>query len=269
MIAGMLHEAGLFLGSELDPVVREDTEIAGLLGTDKLAALIARRNGAHAVWGFKRPNLHVFGPGVVQAFRNPRVVVTSRDPLVVGRRDVLSEHRRDEFASIHAAAAETAALLTFAQNLRCPVLLVSYEKAVRDPARLARALLAFCGLQAEVERVAAAVEPESAAYRQSTERRYRGHIDEVRDGMVRGWAADLGSAEPLQLELLVSGRAAASALADEFRVDLAEQGIGSGCHGFSLPLPASTMPDASIAVRIAGRTYELVGSGGQMAQLAA
>ncbi len=263
MIAAMLHAAGLHLGTELDPVVREDHEVARALGTDGLAALVAARNRQHAVWGFKRPDLHVFGPEVIRMFRHPRLILTSRDPVAIARRDFLSEHRTAEFANaqVEAAAHEGLAFLRFAAAASCPVLLVSYEKALQDPGRLAGALLRFTGLPAEPAALARAVEPNRPDYLAGTERRYRGHIDAVRDNVVHGWAADIKSPAPLPLELLIDGRICARFTADAFRPDLLKHGIGDGYHGFKQALPGQTRRLAKLGVRVAGRRYELAGSG--------
>ena len=266
MVAALLHDAGLYLGSDMDPVVREDREVASRLGTTRLNELIAWRNRRYPVWGFKHPNLHVFGPGVVQAFRNPRVIVTSRDPVAIGRRDLLSEHRADELASrqIQAAAYESFAMVKFADALSCPVLLLSYEKALQDPRRLATAVLGFCGLKADAADVALAVKPNNPAYLGNTERHFLGHIDDVLNNIVYGWAAERGSDLPQTLEVLVDDQLITTVIASEFRADLMEQGIGAGRHGFRLALPALMRPDAKLTIRVLGRTYQLIGSGSEL-----
>ncbi len=263
MVAAVLHAAGLYLGAELDSVVREDLEIADALGHDRLADAVASRNALYPVWGFKRPNLHVFGPHVVTGFRNPRVILTCRDPVALGRRSLLSEHHLDVFAAREAetAAHESLAMLRFAGALPCPVLLVSYEKAVQDPSRLARAILGFTGLDADAALVAQAVQPDHPDYLTHTERRFLGHIDGIFADVVHGWAADTASPAPLTLELLIDGVAHAAFRADGFRQDLAEQGVGTGHHGFKQPLPPRVRRMARLSVRVAGRTHELLGSG--------
>ena len=263
MVAALLHAAGLPLGTELDAVVREDREIARNLGQPGLAPVVAARNAAHAVWGFKRPNLHAFGPDFVSAFRHPRVIVTCRDAVALGRRSMLSEHHQDRFAAreAEAAALEGLALLRFASALPCPVLLVSYEKAVQAPLRLARALLGFTGLAADAAVVAQAVQADHPDYLVQTERRFHGFIDGIQGDVMHGWAADPTSPAPLTLELLVDGAVRAAFPADQFRPDLAAHGIGTGHHGFKQTLPAGLRRMAKLAVRVAGRTHELDGSG--------
>lgn len=264
MVAGMLHEAGLFVGDEIDSVVCEDREIGRTIGGTGLAAVIAARNSRHRVWGFKRPNLHVHGPRLISAFRNPWVVVTSRDPVTIGRRVTLSEHLRDELACIQTAATDTLALIAFAAALACPVLLISYEKALQDALGVTEALLAFCALEGDARAIAKTVMPNRIEYLQSTERQFIGHIDGVSGGVVQGWAAESGSPDPVSVELLVGDDVRATTVADGFRADLAQNGIGAGCHAFGIAIPGTTGRYERLSVRIEGRTWRLVGSGKRM-----
>ncbi len=263
MVAAMLHAAGLYLGADLDDIVREDREVAACLGRGSLAELAMARDRQHAVWGFKQPNLHVFGTDIVRALRHPRVILTSRDPVAIARRDILSERRVADSASsqVEAAAQESLAILKFGNALPCPVLLLSYEKAVQSPTHVADAVLRFTGLQADIATVASAVQPGKPAYLEHAQRRYHGFIDGVFNHCLHGWAAERDSASPLALELLIDGQVHAAFTADGFRQDLADRGIGAGHHGFHQALPARLRRMARLSVRVAGRTFELVGSG--------
>ncbi len=65
----------------------------------------------------------------------------------------------------------------------------------------------------------------------------RGHVDGIEGGVLRGWAQD-----PAQPDMAVCLEAIAGRrmMADRFRADLRAAGLGSGCHGFELALPART-----------------------------
>jgi tetratricopeptide (TPR) repeat protein len=63
------------------------------------------------------------------------------------------------------------------------------------------------------------------------------HFDGVVGGRVQGWAYD--SAEPgkaLTVEVLYAGQVVARGLADLYRQDLRDKGIGDGCHHYRLRL---------------------------------
>jgi hypothetical protein len=65
----------------------------------------------------------------------------------------------------------------------------------------------------------------------------RGNIDETGPRLT-GWAQDEAAPEtPVELELLCNGRTVLRFLANRFRTDLREAGLGSGCHAFELALP--------------------------------
>ncbi len=86
--------------------------------------------------------------------------------------------------------------------------------------------------------------------------RLHGHLDGTGDGpgggTLRGWAQDSDRPEvPVCLEILADGAVLGHAVANLFRADLAEAGLGSGRHGFAFALPATT-PGAVFEVRRAG-----------------
>ena len=122
-----------------------------------------------------------------------------------------------------------------------------YPDAARMPALAPRLEDGF-GLQRLLERVAAragvALPPEPAGP-------LRGFVDLATPGQVCGWALDSSNPEePVALEVLVDGIAIACVLANGYRADLRRAGIGSGCHGFALALPAER-PVAIVVRRVA------------------
>ena len=53
-----------------------------------------------------------------------------------------------------------------------------------------------------------------------------------------GWAQDTDSPEePVALEVLSDGRPVLCLLANGYRADLRQTGLGSGCHAFDMALP--------------------------------
>jgi phenylpropionate dioxygenase-like ring-hydroxylating dioxygenase large terminal subunit len=91
--------------------------------------------------------------------------------------------------------------------------------------------------------------------------RYRGSLDGLSDGLVHGWAQDVGRPrEPLSIEIYNGGILVGVARADAFRPDLAAAGIGDGKHAFSFALPAEVGDDGPIAARVAETQYWLSNS---------
>lgn len=275
MLARVLLAGGVFLGEAADDVVHEDVEIGAALSSgdrERLKALIAARNGQHAVWGFKRPHLHaVMRPEELRLLRNPCLLVSSRDPVAVAQRNVISELLPDRQAVEEAARAQTA-LLDFAYAADCPVMLASYEKAVTMREAFIDRVIGFCGLAEMASRreaMLAAIEPNREAYRQAARRQYEGVIDQISEGVLTGWAREIGVADPVRLVLHVDGEAVAWFTADVWRPDLQAAGIGSdGRHGFAVNArPFLDHPDSVVAVYVEGRIHTLRKSGMTFSQL--
>jgi hypothetical protein len=67
--------------------------------------------------------------------------------------------------------------------------------------------------------------------------RIEGTLDGVVGGQVSGWARDpVKPEETLEIEILIDDEVVGRTLCDHFRLDLAAAGVGSGRHGFVLPI---------------------------------
>lgn len=66
-------------------------------------------------------------------------------------------------------------------------------------------------------------------------RRCHGHIDRYQDGKVEGWAAQQNTTDPISIDLRIAGDVVIRGkVADLFRGDLLEAGIGEGRHAFCI-----------------------------------
>ncbi len=67
----------------------------------------------------------------------------------------------------------------------------------------------------------------------------RGFIDQNNAGQLAGWAQDMSAPEtPVCLDVFAGPHFVCQLLANRYREDLRGAGIGSGCHAFTLSLPA-------------------------------
>jgi len=268
MVAGLMRRAGVFLGDPLHEVVLEDAEMLELLRARSMAALrqqIARRNASHPVWGFKLPNLHAFlRVEELSLFRNPHLILVFRDPVAITVRSAISEQYSvmDELANT-VGAQET--LAQFATRASCPVLMLSYEKALISPDETIGTLLSFCGIKPPAKARAAMlaeVQPNHPGYLEASSSSFEGFIDGVRDGRLEGWCCQVGRLDPLRVDILANGFMVQSVLANRFREDLLGRGVGNGAHAFCYDLtPHRLSPDTVIRARIRDRTMELGNSG--------
>lgn len=86
-------------------------------------------------------------------------------------------------------------------------------------------------------------------------RNAHGSLDSPANGQINGWALDpdrLGSR--LQADIAVDGQHLQSVVADQFRADLLQAGVGDGYHAFSIPVPEAFFDGAAhkVDVKIAG-----------------
>jgi hypothetical protein len=197
-------------------------------------------------------------------FNDPHLIVTFRDPVSISVRTSLSEYR-EPVQALGAAMDDLNAMMAFLGRTSCPSLLLSYEKALMFPGDFVDAVMQFCDIPRNAAlraRLAAVIEPNRPDYIAGARRRYEGTIEGVVYGHLYGWCRMSQSDETVMLEILLDGRPVRAVLADTFRQDLLEAGIGQGRHGFSIPLEElGGRPDAEIRVRVAGRDIEIDNSG--------
>ncbi len=268
LISALLKEAGLFMGQFLHDVVYEDAQVLELLRSRDIGVLkqlIADRNEKYPQWGFKIPDLHAYlRHDELALFRNPHLIVIYRDPVAVTVRNALSEYF-EEIDTLARSAGAMHALAEFVRRADCPVLLLSYEKALLLPTTMIEGVLEFCGIAMEQEKRAGLsllVQPNRKQYLAAATASFEGRIDGVLDGRLYGWCRQVERLEPVHLEIHADGKLLATVVADAFRKDLADAAIGNGCHGFYLPLAQHGLrPETLVAVRIRDRVLELENSG--------
>lgn len=256
MVAAALLELKVYMGSGLDSSVFEDVRLANALESDnveELRTLIATNNQAHSTWGFKRPKAFAKVEKLVPELRNPRIVMTLRDPAAIAVRNSKSAYH-DLWRGVHIAAKLTRAALAALDNVNCPVLLVSYEKAMTNRAAFLQRLAIFCGLQPTQARLSAAesvMQNGPALYLQNARIIYDGSF-KIENGRLRGWIAS-NTAIPM-CELCIGGEVIQT-FKPGLRVDVAPR-TGEGwllkAAGFEVPLPEG-MGEAF--VRVQGSTF--------------
>lgn len=268
LLASLLRQVGIFMGSAINDIVHEDEELAQAIETGDRPAmrqLIANRNAAYGTWGFKLPMLcRWLSAQDMDLFQAPRLIVIFRDLVAISVRESLSEYR-DPLLALQTAADDTSAMARFVARLRCPVLLVSYEKALAFPDNLVDALMQFCGLprnDALRRQLTGAIQPNRPDYLLGARRRYEGRIEGIASGCLHGWCRLTGMVEPVALELFADGNLLLRFAADAFRQDLRDAGYGEGRHGFFLDLAAlGAPPDAVVRIKVARHGIELENSG--------
>ncbi|MER9000005.1 hypothetical protein NKJ52_20595 [Mesorhizobium australicum] len=145
MVAKALQSLGVFLGDEIDASVQEDLRLSAAIeqNNQEISDIVAAYNRAHSVWGFKRPT--AYQTIDLRLFRNPRLVLTFRDPVAIAKREEISMVS-DFRIQLRRAAEWSLNLTDFALQQTVPTMLVSYEKALQNPQAFIWQLARYIGV---------------------------------------------------------------------------------------------------------------------------
>ncbi len=171
----------------------------------------------------------------MRLFDAPRLIITFRDPVSVAVRTSLSEYQ-EPMRALRDAVADLSALMAFVSELKCPYLLLSYEKALtapRDFIDVHHAVLRHSVRSRLRDRLLGMIELNRPRYLASARRRFDGLVEGVHSGHLYGWCRLTRSTEPVMLDVLVDDRVALSVVADIFRQDLLDAGIGRAATAIS------------------------------------
>ena len=149
LVASILQQAGLFIGSEINDAVYEDEEIFAVARRRRHSLRCGDHRSRNANHRAGASSARCCGgaldAGQLTLFDDPRLIVTFRDPVAMAVRTSLSEYQ-EPMRALRDAASEQAALLAFVDRLDCPNLLLSYEKALDFPQDFIDAILQFCDI---------------------------------------------------------------------------------------------------------------------------
>lgn len=169
MVAGMLRILGRDMGANLDPSNNEDLEFLAHGGDRRVfsdsnfatqkSEYIARirkyieaRNASARDWGWKDPLASYYISDVFHELKAPAIVFVTRDPIAIAIRETVEVQQGSAvtLASMLNVTAEYTSIIHFLTAPKTSALLVSYERALRQPAELVTALRNFiCAPQNE------------------------------------------------------------------------------------------------------------------------
>lgn len=148
MVAGLLRILGVPIGRNLEPGNNEDLELRN--ATDaRLQEVVARRNAEYEVWGWKDPGLHRSLYHSFSVLRNPRFVIVLRDVFACAQAEKWKGVTKDVVTMLRRKHDEQTRILGFVDRIlaaRRPLLLVSYERTLVNPARCVEQLAQFVGI---------------------------------------------------------------------------------------------------------------------------
>ncbi len=267
MLSALLQDLGVFMGDAVDKAVFEDVEVARFIDTGDfkgLAGFASARNAEHEVWGFKRPNAYKSLPAIVPVLRKPRIIVMFRDILAIAMRNHVSM-QMDVIPFLPLYADEYMELAKNVSRIKCPMLLVSYEKFIQFPEESIDKTAAFAGISLTPEmreRALKIVNNGTENYLRASRLRYTGHVDRIIDRKLRGWAMVIGQPRvKAKVHLRVDGKLIVSLVANKLRKDLVAAGIGDGYHGFEIPFDGMITKDSTVEVIAGNADVHLPNSG--------
>ena len=267
MLSALLQDLGIYMGDAVDKAVFEDVEVARFIDAGDFKGLeefAAARNAKHGVWGFKRPNAYKALPQIVPILRKPRLIVMFRDILAIAMRNHVSM-QMDVIPFLPIYADEYMDMVKTVSRLKCPMLLVSYEKFIQFPEESIDKTAAFAGIELTPElreRALKIVNNGTENYLRASRLRYTGHVDRIIDRTLRGWAMVIDQPRvKAKVHLKIDGKLVSTLVANKLRKDLVAAGIGDGYHGFEIPISGDIRPASMVEVVAGNADFELPNSG--------
>jgi len=159
MVAGVAQRCGLFIGADLLGNLEDKNFVNQNL--QHMTAVVAERNAAMKIWGWKYPRATDYLDELLPKLRNPRLIVVWRDLLAASARRIARGESLSQSLAMTSRIQQKNLRLT--QQVTCPVLHVSYEKAIRSPIPFAEAMAAFVGgaLPSDLAELVSFMEPGS------------------------------------------------------------------------------------------------------------
>lgn len=278
MIAQLLTQLGVHMGSNLDSVVYEDKEIRELMesrfSARRFQHLVEKRNAEHSLWGWKVPKSIHFVREFERYLSEPHYIFVFRDVLSVSLRNeiTLGEHFTHY---MYRALSEYRLMSGLISETRHPALLVSYEKAIANPMELVKTLGAFLGKKLSEQQsslIASSVVPNRPEYVHSIgatlagiagDQSISGYVNFPGNGIITGWIMDKKFVQrTLYVNIFCGSQFVATLEANTFRQDLYELKLGTGQYGFEIDLKEYLDLKASpvqISVFHAGQPYYQLG----------
>ena len=135
---------GIFMGHDLANNY-EDPSFGLGATSESMMDSIAARNADHDIWGWKFPAAASYLESLHGHLRNPHLVVVFRD-LAATMKGHVRWHNREILHACHDVLMQQQKNWFLLERWRVPTFLVSYEKAILEPAFFATELAQLTGM---------------------------------------------------------------------------------------------------------------------------
>lgn len=149
LAAGLLRLAGISMGQRVGIESHEDPEFH-TEDIQELRKLVEVRNQQSKIWGWKHPHALDYLPKLKSRLRKPHYIAVFRDCLAVAQ-GFSRNHDIPVNEGVAEASRRYQQIAHFVERCEQPLLAISYEKALQQPAELVKELFDFCDVELDEE----------------------------------------------------------------------------------------------------------------------
>ncbi len=168
MLAGVLSLMGINMGEETGPGNNEDQEFLRVVDAQQplydsngapieekfepIRALVEKRNAAQKVWGWKDPHSINYVRQIMSDIRNPHVLVIFRDHMASAQ-SIKHLSGTEHLPTIRNYLRHMEVITSWIDSIDAPLMLISYERALRLRESLTRILAEFVDVEPTEEQI--------------------------------------------------------------------------------------------------------------------
>jgi len=266
MVAGAMAKLGIYMGEMAEPPVFEDTRLSECFesnNTGEAKNIAEEYSRAYKEWGWKRPSTIDRLSDISGVIGDGRYIFIYKDIMSVANRNSISM-LSDLLPGMQCALDQYAKTLEFLRSRPLYAMLVSYEKAMRDPTNFVRELITFLKIQPTKEQIQRAVEfinPNPTDYLDASRiTKAEGRLGGIVGRKVFGWARLVHSKKSAMVEIYINDVKVGLAEANTPRQDLFEK-YGQNCgYEYEVPFDLSLFDGDVIRARVENEVRDLENS---------
>lgn len=266
MVAGSLAQLGIFMGDGAKAPVYEDLRLSTPFERQDFSevdAIAAEYSQKHELWGWKRPWSIDHLDDVHKVLKAPRYVFIYKDVMSIAQRNAISM-LSDILPGMERSLQQYGKTVAFLRARPVRAMMVSYEKAMADPANFVQELARFCQVEPEAHRLEAArafIQPNPEHYLDlSRITKAQGRLGGVANRKIYGWARWLHSKGAASVDLFVNGEKIASVVANKPRPDLMQRFNQPCAFNFELPEGLALKSGDVLRARVVNEVRDLENS---------
>lgn len=233
LAAGILSALGVPMGTQVDDPIFEDGVLTRAIRsgrTKNFRNVITQYNALWNIWGFKQPSAKRFLMRKASSLRNPMFLMIVKDAVsICSRKNDLYGY--DYVQTMRSVLKSYDEQIRFLSKKRYPALVISYEKLVSNPAPFLDHICSFFGLDTQkIPHAIAFMSKGNSDYegfftrqKKRKDSQIEGHIDNVSEDEVSGWALLQGACSPIEIKVFLNNTYLGSVFTDKPRQDVADQ----------------------------------------------